>query len=84
MKWNKRKSNYFNKKKGWNSPILNLLKKIIKKIEINYYTFKGFDIYEAIHPMLYGKYEIYKDEIFIARALNLKDVRKIIKQTEKK
>tara|TARA_R110000868_G_scaffold279203_1_gene539237 strand:- start:2886 stop:2990 length:105 start_codon:yes stop_codon:yes gene_type:complete len=34
--------------------------------------------------MLYGKYEIYKDEIFIARALNLKDVRKIIKQTEKK
>jgi hypothetical protein len=55
----------------------------MKKIEINYYKFKEYDIYEAIHPMLYGKYEIYKNEIFISRALNLKNVKKIINELER-
>lgn len=50
----------------------------MKKIAEDYYNFKGFDIYKAIHPKLYGKYEIYKGCIFISRAANLKEAKQIL------
>ena len=50
----------------------------MKKIAEDCYNLKGFDIYKAIHPKLYGKYEIYKGCDFISRALNLNDAKQII------
>lgn len=49
------------------------------KIDSEYYTYLGYDIYLAIHPKLIGKYEIYKDEKFIKRGYSLKDCKQIIK-----
>ena len=42
------------------------------------YKYKGYDIYEAQHPMLFGKYEIFINETFIKRALNLFESKNII------
>lgn len=42
------------------------------------YNYKGFDIYLAEHPKLYGKYEIYKHDLFICRAANIKEAKNII------
>lgn len=51
----------------------------MKQIEINHYTYLGYDIYLAVHPKLIGKYEIYKGENFIKRGYSLKDCKQIIK-----
>ena len=50
----------------------------MKKIDFDYYTYRGYDIYTAVHPKLYGSYEIYKGECFISRALNLNHCKEII------
>lgn len=50
----------------------------MRSIDIRHWNHKGFDIYEAIHPKLIGKYEVYKDETFIDRALTIADAKRII------
>jgi hypothetical protein len=37
--------------------------------------YKGHDIYLAEHPKLFGKYEIYKGDQFVSRALSIQDAK---------
>jgi hypothetical protein len=50
----------------------------MKKIGDGYYNYKGCDVYLALHPKLYGKYEIYTGCDFISTAKNLKEAKRII------
>ena len=50
----------------------------MKKIDIEYWVYKGYDVYLAEHPQLPGKYEIYKGSDFIQRAYSLKEAKQII------
>jgi hypothetical protein len=50
----------------------------MRKIGDEYWNYKGFDIYLAIHPKLPGKYEIYKGCDFVKRASTVKDCKQII------
>ena len=50
----------------------------MKKIGQGYYNYKGCDVYLALHPKLYGKYEIYRGCDFISKAENLKKAKNII------
>jgi len=50
---------------------------IIEKI-MNDQTYKGYNIYFAPHPKLFGNYEIFKEENFVSRAKNLKEAKQKI------
>lgn len=48
------------------------------KIDKSHYRYKGYDIYLAIHPKLWGKYEIFNGEEFMARAFSINDAKESI------
>jgi len=50
----------------------------MKKIGDGYYIYKNYDIYLAVHPKLYGKYEIYKGCDFIKRTSTIEETKKYI------
>ena len=50
----------------------------MKKVSDGYWTYRGFDIYEAAHPKLEGKYEIYTGEYFMIRSYTLKEAAELI------
>jgi hypothetical protein len=52
----------------------------MKKIGDDYWTYRGCDVFlMGEHPKLYGKYEIFRGDDFIARAETLKQAKIIIK-----
>jgi hypothetical protein len=52
---------------------------IMKKIDYNTYTYKGYVASYFPHPKLYGNYEIYDEyENFICRQITLKDCEEYI------
>lgn len=56
----------------------------MKKIDFDTYSYKGYEIMLYSHPKLYGKYEIYKGDKFICRALTLSDAKIKINEDIKK
>jgi len=44
------------------------------------FKYLGFDVYYLPHPCLYGKWEIFKNEEFIARANTKKEVKILCKE----
>jgi hypothetical protein len=50
----------------------------MKKIDEDYWTYKGYDVYLLEHPKLYGKYEIYRDDEFIQRVITLAEAKVLI------
>ena len=50
----------------------------MKKIDNDFWKYKGYDIYLLEHPKLYGKYEIYKNDVFIKRVVSLSEVKLLI------
>jgi hypothetical protein len=50
----------------------------MKKIDKDYWKYKEYDIYLLEHPKLYGKYEIYKNEVFVLRVNTLLDAKSLI------
>jgi hypothetical protein len=50
----------------------------MKKLDEDYWTYKGYDIYLLEHPKLYGKYEIYRNDEFIQRVITLSEAKVFI------
>jgi len=53
----------------------------MKAINFKIWYYKGYFIQEAEHPLLYGKYEIYKDDeltTFVKRVQTIFEAKKII------
>ena len=44
------------------------------------FKYLGFEVYYAPHPSLYGKWEIFKDDKFIARVGTKKEAKKLCKE----
>jgi hypothetical protein len=55
----------------------------IKNLGYGHWAYKGFDVYYANHPQLYGRHEIFNGDKFISRACNLKETKDIINRTIK-
>jgi hypothetical protein len=50
----------------------------MKKIDKDYWTHKGYDIYLLEHEKLYGKYEVYRNDEFRGRYPTFSVCKKII------
>lgn len=48
----------------------------------NDFEYNGFIAYYLPHPCLYGNYEVYKDNDFIGRAKNKKQVKQLCNETK--
>jgi hypothetical protein len=50
----------------------------MKRVDVDHFNHEGYDIYKLEHPKLYGKWEIYRNDEFIIRVLDLKEAKTLI------